>query len=209
LKPEWKEAHGRAIAISDSCSKSFAVYAKFLLTGFLFIRPDDQTSATFGTQEGLYISKDVTVCMRLLELAKFLQALDFQDAIVDAMMDIIVELRATNGRFGMSYDRIHGIYKVSAANSPIRRFVVDLCLHAWNGEGYTMLDFKHYGAEFLYDFIKAAAPYITSNRDAQKMPDPVDLSESCKYHIHTLHGEPCYKTQYLYLPKKTAPTAGM
>jgi hypothetical protein len=206
LKPEWKEAQDRVITLAETCPESFRAYAKFLLTGLLFIHPNRDFQ---DQKEQPLIMSDATVCCNLLELAGFLQAPDFRDAIADALIESIADATGLGYKVLLSSGLVNRIYELSPVGLPFRNLLVDIFLREYDdaAEGY-FLQIKEGCPEFLHDFIKAAAPYFTSLKSAKDMPSPLNLSKSCKYHEHTLRGQSCYKIKFWYLAKKTGVTAG-
>ena len=205
LKGEWKEANEKVVRIPETSSESFAIYVRFIFTGFLFIRTYDQphTNNQDSSKETVFGCATMDECLIALKLADFLQALDFRDAILDAMMEVIAEIRVVSGyRFSFTETALRIIYDHSAVNSPMRSFTANLCLHAWGCESYATYAFAEYPLPFFSDLLKAAGPFLTSDKKAWEMSDPIDPANSCKYHEHTMRGEPCYKAKYQYITTK-------
>jgi hypothetical protein len=144
----------------------------------------------------------------LLKLATFLQASQFHDAIVDSVIEVMRDLRVDKPHklMGFSEQTINNVFDVTTTQSTLRKLLVDGCLYAWGANTYRSRIGPRLNVEFLIDFIIAAEPYITSDMMASEMPDPIGMNHSCKYHEHTLRGEPCYKTEHQYLPKNAVIT---
>jgi len=139
-------------------------------------------------------------------MANFLQASTIHDAIMDAFIETILDLRSTTvkhptaGLIGADY--VHYLYKHSSKGSPLRKFAVDFNL--WSlpiaKRHCQKLNLTQYPIDFLHDYLQAAALFITSLRKVKH--DPVNLEKSCDYHEHTLRGGPCYKVKHQYLAPK-------
>jgi len=202
LKGDWKEAHEKTVKLPEIQPADFAAYARFLFTGLLFIKSQSDVDSQADVKLDHKVWRmNLTRCFSLLPLADFLQAPSMEDAIVDAIIEVIVEVRTkskTYWMFGASF--INHIYTYSCPGSPIRQLFVDLCLYQWdleriNGE----MCRSDYDIGFLRDYIKAAAPCITSGKKSRSQTDPVDCLNLCKYHNHSWRGEPCYREKYPYL----------
>lgn len=214
LNGAWKEAQIGTVKLPETGIQTFAVFAKFLLTGWLFIQKEDEVLPTGGSiQRGsaheVSIRNALTFIVCLLELAHFLQAPDFQDAAVDAFIETLHEFREGKRVVSFAGVSVARIYEHSMLKSPVRKLIVDICLHAWiDKTAYKNRNFESYPHRFCHDFMKAAAQYITSENDANRAQDPLDISKSCKYHEHTCSKQPCYKEKFQFLMKKPEVTQG-
>lgn len=178
----------KPIALPCIKIEDFAVYAKFLYTGLFFTKDISSTELTW--------------CLSLLKCAKYLQATDFHDAIVDALIEIVLDFRVLKGSCRFTAAQITTIYSTTEEDSPLRKFAQNLCLQSKGPQGFDKRRMKDFPIEFQLDLLTAAAPYITSSAKSTDMEDPLDLSRSCKYHQHTLHGKPCYKAKYQFLTEE-------
>jgi hypothetical protein len=175
----------KPIALPDITTEDFAIYAKFLYTGFLF------TKEANGVE--------LTRCLHLFKVARHLEALDFQDAIVDALIENILEFRALKGQCRFTATQITTIYTMTEEGSPLRKFAQNLCLQSKGPQGFEKKRMKDYSIDFQLDLLTAAAPFITSSAKSTDLPDPLDLGKSCKYHEHAVHGLPCYRRKYQFV----------
>lgn len=175
----------KPIALPDITVEDFAIYAKFLYTGFVF------TKEVNGVE--------LTRCLHLYKVARYLEALDFQDAIVDALIENILEFRALKGQCRFTATQITTIYTMTEEGSPLRKFAQNLCLQSKGPQGFEKKRMKDHPIDFQLDLLAAAAPFITSSAKSTDMPDPLDLGKSCKYHEHAVHGLPCYKRKYQFI----------
>jgi hypothetical protein len=148
-------------------------------------------------------ARGVAAWANLLELASFLQAPDFQDAILDGAIESMLEVRraGTESPIEVGGELVTRIYTFTIQGSPVRRWIVDLCLHTWDRTQYTGTDFEVYPKGFLQDLIQATGPYIRSRNTSENAADPLDISKSCTYHVHTSGGRLCYRKKYQYNTK--------
>jgi hypothetical protein len=206
LNGAWRESNEKAVKIPDVSAENFTVFARFLFTGLLFITsPGSATPVAEDTPEDFKLLTDrFTAWVKVLQVADYLLAFDFHDAIVDAMLEVTADCRNLRRAQRVSYNDwiIHSIYKYSAANSPVRKLATDMTLHAWDTSADTDRELTNFPEEFVLDILRAYGPFITSTERAVDMRDPINLAGSCEYHGHTLRGEPCYKEKYQYLTKK-------
>ncbi|UPX16458.1 uncharacterized protein EKO05_0006857 [Ascochyta rabiei] len=175
----------KPIALPDITVEDFAVYAKFLYTGLLF------------TQEANVA--ELTRCLLLYKTARYLEAMDFQDATVDALIENILEFRALKGQCRFTATQITTIYAMTEDGSPLRKFAQDLCLQSKEPQGFEKKQLKEFPGDFQLDLLTAAAPFITSSAKSTDMKDPLDLSRSCKYHGHAAVAQSCYRTKYQFM----------
>lgn len=183
----------KPIHLPDVTIEDFTVYAKFLYTGLIFTKEANIA--------------ELTRCLYLYKAAKQLQATDFQDAIVDALIEIALEFRAIRGQCRFAPGQITTIYAITKEGSLLRKFAQNLFLQSKGLHGFDKKRLEDFPAEFRLDLLSAAAPYITSSARSADMQDPLDLSKSCKYHEHTVVGTPCYKTKHQSVPHKPVAVA--
>lgn len=207
LKDEWKEAQERSVKLPDIEPSEFTVFAKFILTGMLFVRSDEDIAIIrekkwdSAAEKGRYAT--FTAIFDLVKLANFLQAPDFQDVIIDVFIESILDYRLLMGHpFTFASPRMNLVYEHSSSGSLIRTFFLDVCLHAWmKSGGHRNMDFTQYPSQFSHDLIQASLSLLKSKDDPSHIPHPADLSKSCKYQEHTKRKEPCYKDRFRFLPK--------
>lgn len=204
LSGAWKETQEGTVKMPETSKKTFAVFARFNLTGWLFIREENEvvpgsSSEADGIQKESLRTEAIMIC-RLQELAHFLQAPDFQDAATDALIETVSEMRRVKSMrvAGFSGSYVASIYKHSTLNSPVRRLIVEICLHRWGKKRLLTTEFETYPHRFCHDYIIAAAARITSARNVKDDTDPLDIRYSCKYHEHARDRKPCYKEKFQY-----------
>jgi hypothetical protein len=209
LKSEWKEAQDRIVTMTETKPKTFGTYVKFLLTGLLFVLSDQPSSAsnhqpsTVDNGRNRACARGVAAWANLLELASFLQAPDFQDAILDGAIESMLEARraGTESPIEVGGELVTRTYTFTIQGSPVRRWIVDLCLHTWDRTQYTGTGFEVYPKGFLQDLIQATGPYIRSRNTSENAADPLDISKPCTYHEYTSGGRLCYRKKYQYNTK--------
>jgi hypothetical protein len=174
--------NGKPIVLPDIAVDDFAIYAKFLYTGLLFTKGSN--------------ASELSRCLHLYKVAKHLEAVDFQDAIVDALIENILEFRALKGQCRFTTTQIATIYSITEEHSLLRTFAQNLCLQSKGPHGFEKRRMKDFPVEFQLDLLAAAGPYITTSAKSIDMQDPLDLSKSCKYHEHTRLKQSCYRAKY-------------
>lgn len=172
----------KPISLPNVTVKDFAVYANFLYTGLLCTKETDIAELAW--------------CLHLYKIAKDLKAIDFQDATIDALIEIILEHRASKGQCRFTANQITTIYAMTEEGSPLRKFAQNLCLQSKGPNGFEKKRLEGFPVEFQLDLLTAAAPFITSSAKSIDMQDPLDLGRSCKYHNHTVLDMACYKSRY-------------
>lgn len=175
--------------LPDITVDDFTVYAKFLYTGLLFTKEANVA--------------ELARCLHLYKVANHLEAMDFRDAIVDALIETILDFRALKGQCRFTAAHITTIYAMTDEGSPLRKFAQNLCLQSKGPQGFEKKRLKDFPVEFQLDLLTAAAPFITSSTKSTDMPDPLDPDQSCKYHEHTALGTPCYRMKYQYIPDES------
>jgi hypothetical protein len=76
--------NNKPISLPDVTVEDFTVYAKFLYTGLLFTKEANVA--------------ELARCLHLYKVANHLEAMDFRDAIVDALIETILDFRALKGQ---------------------------------------------------------------------------------------------------------------
>lgn len=178
--------HDKPINMPDITVKDFSVYAKFPYTGRLFTKEANVA--------------ELARCLHLYKAANYLEEMDFRDAIVDALIETVLEFRALKGQCRFTVAQITTIYAMTEEGSPLRKFAQNLCLQSKGPQGFEKRRLKDFLMGFQLDLLTATAPFRTSSTKSSDMPDPLDLDQSCKYHEHTTLGTPCYKTKNQYVP---------
>jgi hypothetical protein len=169
LNAAWSISDMKMVLVPEASPSAFTEFVKFFYTGYLFI---DHPSPAYGGQE----NDPMIVSNGLLKLAHYLQAPDFRDALVDAMIQDFSRSRQTYDRAsGLQQNAVTEIYQYTATGAPPRNLTVSVCRRAWQVNEYETLDFTQYPVAFLNDYLKKAGRYINSVLGLLAMPDPLDL----------------------------------
>lgn len=102
----------KPINLPDTTAEDFSVYAKFLYTGLLFTKEANVA--------------ELTRCLHLYKVAKHLEAMDFQDAIIDAIIENVLEFRALKGQCRFTASQITTVYNMTEEGSPLRKFAQNM-----------------------------------------------------------------------------------
>lgn len=181
------------INLPDIIVEDFAVYAKFLYTGLLFTKESNVA--------------ELARCLHLYKVATHLEAMDFRDATVDALIETVLDFRALKGQCRFTASHVMTIYAMTDEGSPLRKLAQNLCLQSKGPQSFEKKRMKDFPVDFQLDLLAAAAPFITSSIKSTDMPDPLDLENSCQYHEHTAFDKPCYKTKYQYISDESVVVA--
>jgi hypothetical protein len=200
LNAAYKISDMKTVLVLEASPSTFTGFVKFLYTGYLFI---DHPSLAYGGQE----NNPMIVSIGLLRLAHYLQAPDFRDALVDAMIEDVSRSRQTYDRASsLQENAVKEIHQYTATGAPLRTLAVDVCMRAWQVDEYERLGFTRHPVAFLNDNVKKAGQYINSVMELLDMPDPLDLELTCRYHEHSDSRSPCNKDKVQFLIRKVTET---
>jgi hypothetical protein len=186
LKDEWKEASNKVVTLTEYKPDDFRVYTKFLYTGLVFMVKVEDEQDVVGepaTPRIQNICHKINRWRSLNSLSDYLQAPNFKDALVDALMEIAAAVPwicANTVIFGAS--TVDFVYQHSPEGSNIRRFLVNTKIYRNVPKSYTRM--REYPPAFLQDILAATGPLITSTQKASDGQDPLNLSR-------TYWGYPC------------------
>lgn len=180
LGRDWKEAEERVVLLPEYEPDSFRIYLGWLYQKRITISPTVKTKPSVKCRHRL--------CRAYL-LGDFLQDLEFKDAIIDALIDLALDL---NIYFGTG---IGFLYENTSAGSPLRRLVIDLIVYAMNPDWKKITDLllvDDFPAEAFAELIVK----IEETRNMGKCRSQAPFSTNmCLYHSHGT-GEVCYKVKY-------------
>lgn len=172
VKGGFKEAEEGIVRFPEEDPELFRIFAGFIYTGFVHSKKCD------GYPE-------IDRLAALWVLGEKLQAGEFKDAVVDAMIERL-------GSTTEGSDRIFTmIYSNSVGASGMRRLMVDLA--AWCSPAGTFRDAarKEESKEFFYDLaVKYQGLYGVARGSS-----PFRLEVTCAYHDHGSK-KACYKTLF-------------
>ncbi|KAH7109850.1 hypothetical protein B0J11DRAFT_586393 [Dendryphion nanum] len=165
------------IILTNMHPESVRIYIKWLSHGLLPIRVDQ---ARFSLVWERWI--------KCYSTAYFLQAMDFQDALMDALPGLMGE---------SGYNPFHlpaYIYSATCIGSPHRKFALDVCLNTWSDMRFKLSSSSSFPSQFLRDLVDAFPSFMS--HDPKKKPvELLNSDDPCKYHEHIIEGKPCYKAK--------------
>lgn len=187
LKPEWDSKKERTLTLPDASPIAFHVYSSWLYTGHIGMGNDPkEDDAEEDKSKASELEWDKwTLCY---ELGRFLQDIDFTDALIDYVTD---KMRCDDE---YSDHLINLVYSTTSQDSPYRKLVVDLSLNVWLPITTEALQKVGYTSEFLADL--GAAFLVTKRSVRIGVYDFLHTSynkDACLYHEHTVTKSPCYK----------------
>jgi hypothetical protein len=191
LSGNWKEKEENTVKLPDHEPEDFGIYAKWLYAGRIFMSKSGDIYKTKNKQTGETIKNSLEYSRwgRLYMLGDFLQDIDFKDAIVDAMIDLIILDNSWPSNLSSK------VYPYSTMASPHRKFVVDVFSRSTEKNLDNMRN-NDLPSGFLVDLILAK----NSKKDDKNATNETWLKpkNACDYHEHTMSGFPCYKTKRNY-----------
>jgi hypothetical protein len=194
LKKEWKESDDRAINLPDADHKTFTIWVKWVYTGRLFLKKEDDLVTCEGGDTGdvtdkKWLDVDNEEWLRWGKaylLGDYLQDTDFKDAVIDSMIAGLLE----TGYY--PYTLASYIYPCSAKTSAHRKLAVDVFVFYWTR---TDLGEHDQPKEFLLDALRFIGPGLEAGIvGVEGIENLFDVNNTCNYHDHGLD-KPCYKTK--------------
>jgi hypothetical protein len=168
MSQDWKEAKERSIKFEDEDPDVFQLYLHWLYRGTLPVRIDEPGQE--GNAEYLQLAK---ACV----LGDKLQDGDFQDVIIDAIVDKC-KSEASDGRTWFPVGPvIQQVYDNTLESSKARRLLTDLYIS--HGSGSWLREWikqDEIPRDFLFD---VAIGFLD-----RRIDDPTKNSTLCEYHQH-------------------------
>lgn len=199
LKKEWKEGQDRTIYLPDYDANEFWLFSNFVYNHGIFSNPLEKSSASaedLSEEERHTRYEEVCAAGKqewktlasAWQLADYLEAIDFKDALADAIVD---KARRDRQIFGNANQSLHKqIYPCSTKRSPIRTLLADIAAEEW---GTSYLQGRSNEAPWS-EFFQDVACSLTKLR-AGSEPKKYYKLNPCVYHEHRLHGTSCYRTR--------------
>jgi hypothetical protein len=125
-------------------------------------------------------------------LADFLQNSDFKDALIDMLLERMVEEK----KYISSLSRV--IYNHSSKDSVHRKMVVDTLIHVSARDQWRWLLSGFSNTDILFDMLEHISSNLVEGIREYATEEFFNMNDTCKYHEHTQHGKPCYKTTTSY-----------
>jgi hypothetical protein len=189
LSKERKGNQDRVIRLPDVFIEAFPIYAKWLYSGrFYAVKENDEVRhKSTGTIE----TREFTRWDDCYERGNFLQDVDFKDAMIDVMIEHMID----DNMLHLSLP--DNIYKNSGPDSAHRKFAVDTVIHLW-GEELLVAKYlfrKLHPVGYLNDLIVAMAEHLREGMEKKSIAKFFRDKDPCDYHVHIRLNKPCYKTR--------------
>ncbi|KAF2799664.1 hypothetical protein K505DRAFT_230491, partial [Melanomma pulvis-pyrius CBS 109.77] len=197
LGSNWKESNEKDVKLPEVDPEDFNAYLRWLYTGRLYLIKhddddddhDDDGDDTIG--EEFKLRGEWGRWAEYYKLGDFVQDSGFQDALVDALIERVLE----KYHYPIFLPPI--VYKHSTSGSIHRKLLVDLVVCVWDHEHFSMLSEPAYGnpVEYLGDILRDLGPKLKEGLEYQTLEEFLDGKSSCHYHEHRRLGKPCYKAK--------------
>jgi hypothetical protein len=196
-RPCKEEKEGR-IFLPRFDPATFRTYMQFLHTGLIYTIRTEVQSDSISAGSLVLNNDELARCLRMYQLANYLEAPDFKDATVDAVIEIVTDLRFKypSTDVFLTEESVKFLYKCSTPDSPVRTLIVDWGLVAVDHTGFDPHKEFHDDDQFLCDLFVAVRPFWMGKKGPSELPDPFNGETSCKYHEHQAAGKPCYKEKF-------------
>lgn len=168
MRGDWKEAQDRIIPLPEDLPDAFAVYQQWAYTKKIYSATKQCDIAKAAGEYSLLV--------RAYSLGDRLLDVEFKDAVIDSIIDKLLEQRRFDTRL------TNEVYENTPSDSPLRRLWQDIYVHAGLSE---WLDEKATGgpvsAEFLLD---VARLQMRVTQASGEMIAPYLDGSQCQYHSH-------------------------
>lgn len=180
----------------------FEVFSRFAMFGKLCTNKaclrDPHSRTTVATE--------IRTLFRCWQLGDRLLAVNFKDAVHDAILQVMLDsgltgMRMDSGAAGMRKLR-EELYIITAGPDSLRRFVVDLAVWEWTKEDFAKLWERTHSHDFAersvkdawVEFLKDLGVRLGEVPAQERKGRPPYEEMDCRYHEHVAAGKPCYKT---------------
>lgn len=178
LSSEWKESEDRSVSLPDTEPETFELYLHWLYVGNLPVKSKEP--GHIGNQEYLQLAKAYV-------LGDHLQDAQFDDVVIDAMIDKSASRAADGNKWYPTGPVIACIYNNTPETSQARRLLMDFFVNFGNGDWlHVWSKQEDLPKEFLLDL---ATTLLEKRPRAEKSIK--DKAEPCKYHCHGVKRQ-CY-----------------
>ena len=178
MKTGWAENESGQIPLPDHHPHVFKIFSRFIYCNAIF-------SAIDSVSDEQPVDMEWQLLADAWVIGDYLEAMDFKDAIVDAMIEKVLDTpQGRRPQHGMHQI----IYPMSQRKSPIRKLITDIAAHTWSASFVKERSNQPEWSDFFKD-IAMARFSINEKSTPQYITDP------CYYHEHRLKGDPCYRTR--------------
>ncbi|KAK5128590.1 hypothetical protein LTR08_004053 [Meristemomyces frigidus] len=173
------------INLPRSDPEHFELFFLFAYTRSIFSTKHDDLSDGTVDQEWLRL-------VQAYALGDHLHTMDFQDAVVDAILEKI-----NNTRRSLPPMLHRVIYCNIKSNTLLRRLAVDIAAWRWDNAFLTAQKTAGgwRGSDACTDFFVDLALTLNETKNTGQSGQPPFEGNTCAYHEHRLAGTPCYKTK--------------
>jgi hypothetical protein len=164
---------------------------QWLYTGRLFCTKEDGKLIDQAGIQSKHVQNNKLVFSRwsnCYKLADILQNSDFKDALIDMLLESTVEENC----YSSSLSRV--IYDHSSKDSVHRKMVVDTLIHVSARDLWRELLSGFSNTDNLSDVLEHISSKLMEGIHEYATEEFFDMNDTCRYHEHTQHGKPCYKT---------------
>lgn len=182
LSRDWKEAKEKLVSLPQAAPDAFRIYVDWMYSRRIPWTPiADKKVDTKIARTNLLV--------RAYILGDILQDFDFQDAVLDALIDI-----PTKHDFLPMWQTRLG-FENTPDGSPLRHYLVDL--HVFDPKTLRWIDSENfqYTNEEALRFILQGSEKLKSEGLAV-VAAPCERKDLCVYHVHKKSKAPCYKEKY-------------
>ncbi|KAH7184112.1 hypothetical protein BKA60DRAFT_644336 [Fusarium oxysporum] len=188
VKGGWKESEDRLVRLESDDPDVFSIYLHWLYYHTLPVRIDEPGLA--GNAEYMQLANAFI-------LGDMLQDGNFQDTVMDAMMDKTASEAADGKHWYPVGPVIRLIYENTLESSKARLFLVDM--YTLHGQGHWLTEWA-VQEDLPRDFLLDVAASLLEHR-----PQPLSyylVLGSCRYHQHEPEVRACYRNVTALRPKR-------
>jgi hypothetical protein len=185
LNKQWKEGNEKLVRLPEVEVTAFRVFAKWVYSGRFFCTEDNDEYE----EDGIHHYKGWGKLFECYELGDFLQAPDFNDAIIDAITDTSALRNETPVQISSV------IYPLTSPGSPHRQLCCDIAINCSRQLFVSMRD-RDLPREFLEDVLIEVGTVLDWGVKEVPFAKLMEGKTGCEYHEHTRSNTPCYKTKF-------------
>ncbi|KAF2864974.1 hypothetical protein BDV95DRAFT_613125 [Massariosphaeria phaeospora] len=196
LSHDWKEKEEGLIRIEDIEPEDFRVYFRWLYTNRVArVHEEGATSAVAKGKSKAVAEEESSKWGEWLAITSYLQDADFQDAVVDAILEALIKMQDPS--LETIYEQlVVPLFMYTTEGSPARWLPVDVIVAKWQRANFDKLIGLKLKDDTYDQFLRFTASVYIPWIDTVGIggPRPVlDSERSCKYHEHPRRGEGCYR----------------